>query len=167
MAGSDVDGKTETKNWILKNNIKTILDIGPGQGTYANLLSDVDLDKIDGVEIWEPYLERFDLVNKYTNIFIKDVRDWTDFDYDLVIFGDVLEHMTKEESIAVWERTSKLARHAIISIPIVHYPQDAWEGNPYEEHIKDDWSSSEVLETFSNIVEHEEYTNIGVFYATF
>ena len=167
MAGSDVDGKVETKDWILKNNIKTILDIGPGQGTYANLLVDVSLDKIDGVEVWEPYVERFNLEDKYTNVFVSDVREWEDFDYDLVIFGDVLEHMTKEESLIVWEKASKMAKHAIISIPIVHYPQGAWEGNPYEEHVKDDWSTDEVLETFSNIVEHDEYTNVGVFYATF
>lgn len=169
MPGSDPAGKVQTAQWVKSKNIKTVLDIGPGMGTYSNLFKQNGLkfDRIDGIEIWEPYINDYDLKNKYNNIFIEDVRVWEDFNYDLVIFGDVLEHMTKEESISVWKKTSMFAKYAIISIPIIHYPQGEWGGNPYEEHIKDDWSTKEVLETFSNIVNYEEYPVVGVFYAEF
>ena len=75
--------------------------------------------------------------------------------------------MTKEEAIELWDKVSKTARYAIISIPIIHYPQGHEHGNPYEEHVKDDWSSEEVLETFSNIKEYKEFDITGVYIARF
>ena len=62
---------------------------------------------IDGVEIWEPYITKYNLVNKYNNIIVRDVREHDDFNYDLVIFGDVLEHMSEEDAIKVWEKACK------------------------------------------------------------
>jgi hypothetical protein len=185
MASSSREGKPETRQWIKDNNIKTILDIGPGIGNYSDLLkygrledpdkgyseypvmNDIFIDKIDAVEIWEPYVEMFGLRDKYNAINISAAQDWTDWNYDLVIFGDVLEHMTKEDAIKVWERCSKQAKHAIISIPIIHHPQGPSDGNPYETHLKEDWTTQEVLETFKGIHSHEEYHIVGVFYATF
>jgi SAM-dependent methyltransferase len=169
MPYSDFDGKDEIVSWVRANDIKTVLDVGAGAGTYAILFKEnnITLKQIDGVEIWEPYLNRYVLKEHYTNIFLSDIRDWGDFTYDLVIFGDVLEHMSKEDAISLWDRTSKSAKYAIISIPIVHLPQGAWEGNHYEKHVKDDWTTSEVLDTFSNIVEYFEFDVIGVFFAIF
>ena len=53
-----------------------------------------------------------------------------DFDYDLVIFGDVLEHMTEEDAVKLWNKVSKQARAAIIAIPIIQYPQGAHGVSP-------------------------------------
>jgi cyclopropane fatty-acyl-phospholipid synthase-like methyltransferase len=165
MSDSVAQGKEQTKKWIVQNNIKTILDIGTGRGNYSDLLKGVNIEKIDGIEVWEPYIERYNLKNKYNNIFLYDVRQWENFNYDLIIFGDVLEHMTKEESIHVWQKASSMAKHAIISIPIIHFPQGESEGNPYQVHIKDDWSEKEVIETFSDIISYDIYPTVGVFYA--
>lgn len=169
MPGSENGGKQESAEWVVSQNIKTILDIGPGYGTYSDLFKShgIELDIIDSVEIWEPYVDRYGLKDKYNNVFVEDVRKWDNFDYDLVIFGDVLEHMTKEEAIAVWDKASKAAKHAIISIPTIHYPQGEFEGNPYEEHVKDDWTAQEVLDTFPGIISYLESGSIGVFFATF
>ena len=40
-----------------------ILDVGPGRGTYSELLRDFGY-KMDCVEIWEPYSHKFDLKKK-------------------------------------------------------------------------------------------------------
>jgi SAM-dependent methyltransferase len=170
MSGmSSTEGKSETLVWIVKNNIKTILDIGAGSGTYHNLLESngIRLDKFDAVEVWQPYVEQYSLKDRYDHVFQVDARKHNKFDYDLVILGDVLEHMTKEEAIALWTKISKKAKHAIISIPIIHYPQGHIDGNPYEEHVKEDWTTEEVLETFKGIVSHQAFSTVGVFYATF
>jgi hypothetical protein len=166
---SELGGKKESAEWVIEKGIKTVLDVGPGMGNYADLFKNngISLELIDGVEIWEPYVERFGLTNKYDNLFVEDIRKWNSFNYDLVIFGDILEHMTKEEAIAVWDKASGAAKYAIISIPTIHYPQGEAEGNPYEEHVKDDWSVQEVLDTFPGIVSHLESGSIGVFFAIF
>ena len=43
-----------------------------------------------------PYIEKYDLENKFDKLFHMDVKDFTDFkDYDVIIFGDILEHHLK------------------------------------------------------------------------
>lgn len=155
--------------YILKNlKPKTVLDVGAGAGKYSYLVrSCLQNVSIDAVEAWEPYIDQFDLHSRYDNIFLQDVRETTNFNYDLVILGDILEHMTKEEAQDLWDKISKQAQNAIISIPIIHFPQGHYEGNPYEEHIKDDWTHEEVLSSFSNIKEYDVYEITGTYLAKF
>lgn len=171
MPISATEGKKDTAEWIKKIQPKTILDVGAGIGTYANLFNyeQIPYERLDAIEAWPEYIEDYGLNWKYTSIFNVDAREFSDWDYDLVIFGDVLEHMPKEDAIAMWNACSIKASYAIISIPIVHSPQGHVHGNPFEEHVKDNWSSLEVLETFPHIYKHEDYLagGIGVFYAKF
>jgi hypothetical protein len=47
----------------------------------------------------------------------------------------------------------------------VHYPQEEEFGNPYERHIKDDWSNEEIISTFGKyIIKHEINSIIGVYW---
>ena len=55
---------------------------------------------------------------------------------DLSLFGDILEHMTKEEAQDVMDKTLATSRLVLVSIPIIHYPQEPFEGNPYQRHVK-------------------------------
>jgi hypothetical protein len=170
MSGmSSTEGKIQTFVWINNHDIKSILDVGAGSGTYYDLLHNngFDTSKMDALEVWLPYVGDYDLPSKYKSVFIEDARTWQNWKYDLVILGDVLEHMTKDEALAVWDKVAAEAKHAIISIPIIHYPQGHLAGNPYEEHVKDDWTVEEVLESFKGIAHHEVYPTVGVFYANF
>jgi cyclopropane fatty-acyl-phospholipid synthase-like methyltransferase len=169
MPYSDSANKPWTVEKIKEINPKTVLDVGAGAGVYLDLIREHLGDEVyvEAVEVWEPYIKEFNLEKRYGAVWNKDVRDWETFPYDLVIFGDVLEHMTKEDAIKLWDKVSKSARYAIISIPIIHYPQGHEHGNPYEEHVKDDWSSQEVLETFSHIVESREFDVTGVYIGKF
>ena len=57
--------------------------------------------------------------------------------YDLIIFGDVIEHMTVERAQTVLERAQSRCRDMIIGVPFL-YPQDELYGNPWERHIQSD-----------------------------
>lgn len=163
----------ENKPWIQEKikelNPSNILDVGAGAGIYLDVIRNALGDNVvvDAIEVWNPYIEYFNLKNRYNNVYELDVREFSDFDYDLVIFGDVLEHMSENDALEVWEKVSKKARNAIISIPIIHYHQDAINGNPYEVHVEEDWNSERVLEKFSNIVEYKEFAVTGTFIAEF
>lgn len=171
MPISSPSGKDETAEWIKTVKHDYILDVGVGQGTYADLIKKhkIKTKILDGIEAWKPYFDEFSLNKKYGAVFNLDVREWHHWDYDIVIFGDVLEHMSKKDAVKIWNECSKQARYAVISIPIVHSPQGHVHGNPFEEHVKDDWTALEVLNTFSHIYKHEQYYNggIGVFFADF
>lgn len=156
MPYSKKTGKIETLQWFQENdkNIKRILDIGVGSGTYAKLIKGnqtcSDAEWI-GVEAWAPYIEKFNLKELYSTIINQDVRllDWNNLGkFDVAIAGDVLEHMTKDEAISLVDNILNNAKVLIISIPIVHMPQDAYEGNPFEIHVKDNWSHEEILATW-------------------
>lgn len=157
MAGSSRNnGKPQIIEWFQnnKNSINRIIDIGAGSGTYYNLVKDNNVDlqaNWTAVEAWQPYIDKFNLTSKYNTVINADARklDWNELGkFDLAIAGDVLEHMTKEEAIMLVDKILENCKTLLISIPIVHMPQDAVEGNPFEIHVKDDWSHDEVLDTW-------------------
>ncbi len=176
MGTSSREGKEKIKSWVnTLGNINTVLDIGTGKGTYVQLLKHkgkiIPRAKFIGVEAWLPYIERFNLRIKYDEIINEDIRNLNFSSIgrvDLTIAGDVLEHITKEEAIRVVKEISKISQFMIISIPIVHYPQDEINNNPFEKHIKDDWSDNEILEIWSPLIIDKEIGNeIGVYLLKF
>jgi 2-polyprenyl-3-methyl-5-hydroxy-6-metoxy-1,4-benzoquinol methylase len=169
MGFSDPTNKPWTQQKIAELNPKTVLDVGAGQGVYLNLIRESlgDGPEVSAVEVWQPYIDQFNLKARYDHLYAVDVRDLSSFEYDLVILGDVLEHMTEHDAIDLWDRISKEAKYAIISIPIIHYHQDAINGNPYEVHVDEDWNTERVLKSFHSIVEHVEFPVTGVFVARF
>lgn len=169
MSGNSMpEGKPYAIEKIVEINPSTILDIGAGRGAYATILYPyLPRAVFDAVEVWEPYVEQFQLHKKYRNIFIEDARNHEDFSYDLVIFGDVLEHMPEKDAVDLWNRASKQATFGLISIPIIHMPQEEIDGNPYEIHEEEDWSTELVLEKFHSIVEYKEFECTGIFIGYF
>ena len=156
-------------SWVLNEvNPNTVLDIGAGAGKYGKLTKEFNPDiKTTAVEIWAPYVKQFDLESIYDQVHICDARIYPDFKFDLGFLGDVLEHMTKAEAVELWEKVSKEALVAVLSVPIVHYPQGEYENNPYEIHVKDDWTHEEVMKTFPGITAHRTFDVTGIYMADF
>lgn len=170
MGNSSYEGKEWTQAFVqfCGQNVKNVLDIGPGQGTYYHILNRQLKDAIwHGVEIFKPYIEKFNLEDHYDEIYNEDIRSFSPKqDYDLIIAGDVLEHMTKEEAVEVVNKLLDYTKYFLISIPIVKWPQDEINDNPNEVHVKDDWSHNEILETFDAILTGFAGQQIGVYVLT-
>ncbi len=142
----------------------TVLDIGPGVGTYAKLLAGPDVSGLIGLEIWEPYVRTYRLREYYDEIIIGDARLVELPQADVVILGDVAEHMTEVEAVDLWERAGAAAKRAVyLSIPIVPYPQGEIEGNEHEHHVVDDWDHDKVLNAFAGIGNFWLGTEVGVY----
>lgn len=168
MGNSSYQGKEWTAAFVdfKKDEIKNILDLGPGQGTYYSLLhKQLEGSVWHGVEVFLPYIIQFRLEYYYNRIYHTDVREFIpEQDYDLIIAGDILEHMTKEQAIELVDKMLEKTKYFLISIPIVHWPQDAINNNPYEIHIKDDWSDEEMRQTFGDkIINSFAGSHIGVY----
>ena len=177
MSYSLKSGKAETLAWFQANEatIKTVVDIGPGSGTYIKLIREdaqccVDATWI-GVEIWKPYIEEFNLESRYNQVLNQDVRtvDWAVLNPDVVIAGDVLEHMTKQDAVALVDRILQVSKMLIVSIPIRHMPQDEHAyPNPHEAHVKDDWSHEEVVDTWGHYIKESyrksQKSKLGVYW---
>jgi hypothetical protein len=148
--------------------VTTILDVGAGEGTYRDLISP-PLPGVTwiGVEVWAPYIEQFHLRERYDRLICCDIRGLdpaTLPDLDVTIFGDILEHMTKVEAQALVQRYLGKSRFIVISLPIGHYPQDEVNANPFEVHVKDNWSHQEIVDSFPGIAAACIHFGIGVYF---
>ena len=123
----------------IQNNFDSnakILDVGPYDGRWSDRLRK-QFHHIDAVEAFEPYVDRFGLKEKYENIFISDVLEF-EFDYyDIIIMGDIIEHLTVEQSSALINRIKDKCRQLIIIAPY-EYPQDEYDENKYQVHKQED-----------------------------
>lgn len=162
---------TEGKSWI-RDRVQAagesrpveVLDIGPGVGTYAKLLAGPRVARLTCIEIFEPYVRTYRLHQYYDEVIVGDART-TDFPpADVVILGDVAEHMTEPEALALWAKAADAARVAVyLSIPIIPYPQGHIEGNGHEAHVVDDWNHDRVLAAFTGIGAWWTGTEVGVY----
>jgi len=160
MPFSSASGKDFIKWVVGRVPHGKMLDVGCGSGTYAKMFT----SDWTGVEIWRPYVEKYDLAKLYNTLVIDDVRTYEPSEhYDVAIAGDVLEHMTPEEAQTVVSRLKTHADTLIVSIPIGHYPQDEYEGNPYEKHVKDDWTDADVRMLFGEPTKAIIDNEIGVY----
>lgn len=153
MPTSSTENKEKIVKWYKEIAPLSVIDIGPGKGTYAKLLKPFVADTHwTGIEAWAPYINQYNLEQYYNYIVIADARV---VDYErignssLVIMGDVLEHMTKFEAIDLINRVKKFTENIIISIPLWHLDQAPVEGNWFEIH-KDHWEHKEMKDFLSD-----------------
>lgn len=124
----------------------TILDVGAGEGTYYNLLHDY-FKKIDGVEVWLPNISRFKLVEKYREVYNIDIRDFKYTKYNIIIFGDIIEHLSVEDAQKVLKYAYNMCDEMIIAVPYM-CKQGIEEDNVYEIHKQDDLTPELVLKRY-------------------
>jgi SAM-dependent methyltransferase len=147
-----------TSNWqnisynidiIRKLNPKSVLDIGVGFGRWGILCrefleiwdggkySGVWNRKIDGVEIFRDYIKDYHY-NFYNNIYITDAYDFISVHkekYDLIIFGDVIEHFEKKVGEEIIDICFEKSKFVLINLPIGKFwEQGKKNDNPFEEH---------------------------------
>lgn len=139
----------QNRLWAAKHVVaarpRLILDIGPGAGAYSELLRPLlPHTAFHGIEAWEPYIDKYDLLTKYDAITVADIREYQfpRGDYT-VILGDVLEHMPESDGRALIANIKANAKHLLLSVPVLHKEQGATFGNPYERHVRH-WHASEL-----------------------
>src|SRR4051794_34431011 len=120
MPHSSREGKEWTAERVSELAPRRVLDVGPGVGTYVDLLRPLlPGSHWTGLEVHRPYVERFDLGDRYDDLLIGDVRafDWqARGNWDLVIFGDVLEHLDLIDARRAWCRAVASSAGVLASI---------------------------------------------------
>jgi hypothetical protein len=113
-----------------------ILDVGAGAAKYRDLL--IVCPNIDAVEAHEPYVSKFCLRERYGQVHVADVLDLPGSffaDYDLVILGDVLEHLSVPDAqtllASIAENGPRTA--VLVAVPFL-FEQDAADGVEWEIH---------------------------------
>lgn len=165
MPYSSEEGKAYALKQIRGLSPSTILDVGAGSGTYGRMIRDSvpGVKALDAVEIWEPYVEQFNLHDIYDLIFLRDIREFAGKmpEYDLIIMGDVLEHLSNKDAIDVMAKLRAKSKHVLLSLPIIVWEQGAVDGNRHEAHLYH-WTHDEVENEFKPM-RSESGEQIGVY----
>jgi hypothetical protein len=135
---------------------KRVLDIGIGYGKWGVLLREyTDIwngnyfdhkVQIDGIEV---YLRYITLLQKeiYDNIHYGSVVDVLPnlAHYNIVMWGDCIEHLTKEDGHRVLSTLKKDHGVSFVTTPRKFMPQGKVYGNPHETHVSV-WGAKELGE---------------------
>ena len=79
---------------------RRILDVGPGHGKYGVLLREYTTgsDRLGAIEAWKPYVDAFNLLCMYDEVFAVDVRDFDLLhEYDVKLMIVVLDHLHRQD----------------------------------------------------------------------
>lgn len=175
MPTSDAEGKDWSLDWFRYHLPNTVTDVGPGEGTYAKLFRPVHEGVWwTGIEAHRPYIQRFKLKSTktrrmYDELHVMDVREAPDhlFHRDCVIFGDLLEHVERDDAVRLLQRVEAAgAWNILVSVPIVDSPQGEVDGNPYEAHLHQ-WDADDmdaVLAGLGGRVESMRGNTLGVWW---
>lgn len=130
---------------ILGEPVSDVLDVGAGDGKWGRLLKGL-VPRVTALEIWLSYVEKFHLSEIYTGVIVEDARKYTRYaDYDVIILGDVLEHLPRKDALPLIATLRETGSRIYLTIPITKCVQDGTVyGNPYETHL-DQWSNEELV----------------------
>ena len=130
--------KQEVKEYLTRLLPKGsyVLDVGGGDGTYGRLL--YDHFEIDTIEIYQGAVEHLKKTGFYDDVRQGDIRTSIIHKrYDLIILGDVIEHMTVVDAKEVIKRCEVVSDYVLIAVPYL-YQQGALYGNQHEVHLQPD-----------------------------
>jgi len=158
-------GKDLIEAWLTKHlgEYFSMADFGAGAGWYGKKVKEVaPFVHCTAVEAFEPYVEKYNLRKIYDQVIVGDIRDVVFEQQDLMIFGDVLEHLPKKYVRPLITNSLAISKFIIVSIPVGPMPQGPVFGNSYEEHLGT-WSWAELCDVFKDFEIIERYKDIGVF----
>ena len=145
MASYDY-GKIDVVNYVYQNFApdSICLDVGACDEIWQSLLPEYDMD---AVEAFKPNADRIRKHNIYMNVYCMEIKDYEYDWYDLIIFGDVIEHMDVETAQAVLNYAYPRCKDMIVAVPYL-YEQDEIYGNPYEKHLQPDLTAELFAERY-------------------
>ena len=138
-------------DWFINNvpTSKRILDVGPGIGTYSDLLCPFDY-RMDAVEIFEPYVDKYKLREKYDNVYINSIVVFDIKDYDFIILGDVLEHLPENYAKELINDIVNSGKECLVAVPY-EMEQGEHEGNIHETHYQADLTPEVMAERYPSL----------------
>tara|TARA_R100000664_G_scaffold18071_1_gene27071 strand:- start:5494 stop:6117 length:624 start_codon:yes stop_codon:yes gene_type:complete len=131
-------------------NIK-VLDVGPGAGGYQALLDRfLNIKNIDCVEVYTPHIEYYQYEKYYSNVFNCNILDFEFDHYDLIIMGDILEHIEVKQAQKLIKKLLKKCDCLLVAVPY-NYVQGPEGGNQWEEHLQPDLTPKNFVERYPDL----------------
>ena len=137
---------TQVMDHVVRMQPRTVLDVGVGYGKWGLLVRE-SLDWLQDRHdpaTWQTHITGLEAFEDYTSPLYGWVYDEIIYDdivhyardcppYDLVVMGDVIEHLPKQEGLAVLETLLAKCRNVVVATPVDFFTQDILD-NPWEQH---------------------------------
>lgn len=167
MPGSYDWFNTEVTNFInslLPSSGGNVLDVGPGAGKWGKFLKRPNRN-IEAVEIHAPYVTTYNLKEIYNVVYVQDICTfWCTYaQYDLVILGDILEHLSVESSKKLLSFFEEKNIPVLVLVPY-NYAQGESHGNPYERHLQPELTEPLFHQRYPGFIKIIGNDLQGVFY---
>ncbi len=107
---------------LIKWRFFSYLDIGIGAGKYGKMIKSLNEGaNVTGIELVPEYIEKFNL-HLFYNVIIQDdvssiIYGNQNTTYDVVIMGDVIEHLTKSDGVNLIHFLIYRCKKIIITFP--------------------------------------------------
>ncbi len=150
------DKVKEVLNFLQLGNL---LDIGAGAGKYGELVKNLNIGiKTVALEMEKDYIEKFKLKNIYDEVWNISANElmkpnYYENNFDIILMGDVIEHMKKSEGIDLINFLIYRSKWIIIKFPH-KYLQNSVEGYNSEAHLSV-WSEKD-FESFERTKIYKE-----------
>jgi len=115
-------------------------DFGAGAGKYGDIIKEKSKRTYSiAIESEKDYIEKFNLVSKYNKVFNFSIlnflhHSYYNNDFDVVMFGDVIEHLKKSDGLDLLNFLVYRTRWIIVEFP-QKYLQNPVDGHFSEAHI--------------------------------
>jgi phospholipid N-methyltransferase len=138
-----------TYHWIVRraigSDVKTVLDLGCGEGDFMRAISHGESWRVTGVELFKDAFIKAEKSRVYQKVSKGDVTDLPkeikNQKYDVVFSSQVLEHLSKKKGQAALMKWEKLAvKRVVITTPVGFIDYEpigvkAEDKNPYQKHF--------------------------------
>jgi len=148
---------------VTRINPSTVFDVGVGAGKYGEMLKKICPSvSLTGCEIDASYLTEFKTRHSfYKKIVVKsiiEIIDTEEFDVDLVIMGDVLEHLKYSQIFDVLDYFQYRSKYILCLYPTC-LRQGIWNGHSSERHLSE-VRLRDIVERY-NILEYKKLQEVG------
>jgi len=122
MPYSEVFFNKKIEKLMQKWGYVSYFDIGIGAGKYGEIIKKIYPNaKLKGIEIDSEYINKFNLSEIYDEITHGDIKDYINenegFIADVIIIGDLIEHLLKSEGIDLLNYLVYRAKKIIVVYP--------------------------------------------------
>jgi hypothetical protein len=142
----------------------SVLEIGPGTGACGRALAGAGVARLSAVEISAKSVEKHRLCEIYDEVLVGDARQLEWPEADVVVLGDLTEHLGAQQAREMWDHAAAVARRAVyLVLPVDHDPRHLEEYARLPFHPGPGWDHLAVLGELPDIGDWWLGEEVGVY----
>lgn len=117
---------------FIPDNISSVFDCGSGYGLFGLIMRQYwHIKRVVALDVDTILLKFCRYSGCYTEIFSIDLSNsnlklpFKDKEFDVVLFTEVIEHLTKNQGYKVLKELERVGKTVIVSTPAIQFPEDS------------------------------------------